>query len=65
MRLPQTQADFQPKYAPVTVAYRAYGIGASTLYKLIAEGRVRSTKLGKRRLVELASLDAVFEENAA
>jgi excisionase family DNA binding protein len=46
---------------PVTVtvsnALRLSGIGRTTLYKLIKEGKIRTTTIGRRRLVVYASLE--------
>jgi hypothetical protein len=37
-------------------AKRESGLGRSTIAKLIAEEKVRSAKIGKRRLIHIASL---------
>lgn len=45
------------------VAYS--GLSRSSLYELIRDHRVRSTKLGKRRLIIRSSLDSVLLGEAA
>jgi excisionase family DNA binding protein len=48
--------------APLTVgvneAMKLSGLGRSILYELLADGRIASRKVGKRRLIIYASLKA-------
>jgi excisionase family DNA binding protein len=46
-------------------AAAALGIGRSALYGEIAAGRLRSVKVGRRRLVPAASITSYIEERAA
>ena len=46
-------------------AKKLYGIGRSKLYKLMAEGKVRSVSLGKMRLVSVDSLESLIRGEAA
>ncbi len=41
-------------------AARTYGLSRTTLYKLLAEGRLQSVKVGRRRLILRDSLDALL-----
>jgi excisionase family DNA binding protein len=41
---------------------RAFGLGRSTAYKLIAEGRLKSVTVGKRRLILKASADDLLRQ---
>ena len=45
----------------VNEACRLSGLGRSKLYLLMEEGRVHSIRVGKRRLINLASLRALLE----
>ena len=49
---------------PVTItipaARQRYGIGRTTIYKLIDDGTVRSVKVGKRRLIVVEHADRYF-----
>jgi excisionase family DNA binding protein len=42
----------------------ATGLGVTTIYKLIGEGRLETTKVGNRTLVKIASIKALLGEAA-
>lgn len=50
---------------PVTIsisgAAKALGLGRTTIYSLIAEGRLETVKLGKRHLVKTASIRRLID----
>lgn len=46
-------------------AVRYSGLSRSLIYELMGASRIRSTKLGKRRLIVRESLDAVLVGEAA
>ena len=50
---------------PVTIsingAAKALGLGRTTIYALIAEGRLDSVKVGSRHLVKTASIKRLIE----
>ena len=50
--------DDQPERVTLTVgaACKATGVGRTYLYELIRDGRVKSVKLGRRRLIVASSL---------
>lgn len=48
--------DWQPLTVTVRDALDLVGIGRTHLYKLIAAGRVTTVKVGRRRLIHVASL---------
>lgn len=56
----------QPRLLRVEEAARLLGIGRSLAYDLIRTGRLRSIKIGSRRLVPLTAIDeaitALLEE---
>lgn len=54
----------QPDNLSLTVAdaCRTTGLGKTYLYELIRDGRVKSVKLGRRRLITTASLRALIEQ---
>lgn len=55
---PQSQATAEPETISVDEAARRAGLGRSTLYAAIGSGALPTIKLGKRRLVRLATLRA-------
>jgi excisionase family DNA binding protein len=57
-----------PRVLRVEEAARALGIGRSLAYDLIRSGRLRSFKVGSRRLIPASAIDeaiAAFMEEAA
>jgi len=44
----------------VDAAARAYGLSRTTLYKLLAEGRLQSVRVGRRRLILRDSLESLL-----
>lgn len=52
----------QPIWVTVVDAMRLSGIGRTKLYELIADKTLRSTTIGKRRLVSVASIEALGGE---
>lgn len=56
--------DEPPFYEPVTVtvdeAKRLSGLGTTTIYALLGEGRLQSTTIGRRRLISYASLKTLL-----
>jgi len=53
-------ASLKPLGVSVNNACELVGVGKTKLYELISDGRVRSVKVGKRRLIEYASLEALL-----
>lgn len=57
---------YHTQTAPTKQAFRikeavaAYGVGRTTLYRLIGEGRIRVSKVGKRTLIAKSELDALI-----
>lgn len=53
---------------PITVtidgAKKATGLGATKLYELIAEGRLKTIKIGRRTLVKTDSIRALVDQAA-
>ena len=45
-------------------AAEACGLSRATLYRLIADGRLATLKIGARRLVPVASIDALLTGSA-
>lgn len=56
------------RYQPVRLAYSvadaiaATGLGKTTIYALLADGRLPSVKIGNRRLIRSADLEALLRE---
>ena len=42
----------------------AYRIGRSTIYKLMAEGKLGTVKIGKRRLIPRDNMETLLREGA-
>lgn len=49
----------------VNAAVKATGIGRSTIYAMMADGRLDRVKVGKRTLIPRASLEALIFGKAA
>lgn len=43
---------------------RALGLGRTTVYAMIADGRLESIKLGRRRLVKVESIRRLLVQNS-
>ena len=48
----------------VNEAVAAYGLSRSTIYKLIGGGKLRTIKIGKRRLIPVDAAEALLREGA-
>jgi excisionase family DNA binding protein len=63
-----TGATQPPRLLRVEEAAQLLGIGRSLAYQLIRTGRLRSIKIGSRRLVPIAAIDeaisALLEEES-
>ena len=55
-----------PKPLAVTIeaACKIVGVGRTTMWALIKDGRVKSATIGRRRLVIFASLEALLNQDA-
>ena len=51
-------SEFQPLAYSIPEAVRATGLGRTSLYELIATGRIEARKAGKRTLIPAESLRA-------
>lgn len=49
----------KPLSVPVKRACEILGIGNTTMYELIRQGRVETYKIGRRTLIKYASLEAL------
>lgn len=54
----------KPLTCSIQDAAKATGLSRSSIYNLIAAQRIATTKVGKRRLVQVASLEALVQEAA-
>jgi excisionase family DNA binding protein len=48
----------------INKAVAAYRLSRTTLYKLIAAGKLRTAKIGGRRLIPRDALEALLNDNA-
>ena len=53
------ESNFKPLTVTVENALRYSNLGRTTLYKLINAGVIKTIKVGRRRLVVFASLEAL------
>ncbi len=49
---------------PIKDAARSIGIGRTTIYKLIAQGKLETFKIGRRTLVTTESIRALVDQAA-
>jgi excisionase family DNA binding protein len=61
---PRRPADLKPLSVTIPDAISLTGIGRTVIYEKIAAGELRTTTIGKRRLVLYSSLEALLAENA-
>ncbi|WP_420723932.1 helix-turn-helix domain-containing protein [Hwanghaeella sp. LZ110] len=52
----------EPLTTSVNDAAKALGVGRTSIYALIGEGRIETVKLGRRTLVKVASLRKLINE---
>ena len=50
----------EPRWLSPKRASVQYGLGLTSLYALLADGRLNSTKIGARRLISVSSLNELF-----
>jgi len=57
----------KPLAVPVKTACKLVGVGNTTMWALIKDGRVKTVRIGRRRLVIYASLETllILEAGAA
>lgn len=53
--------EVAPLAYSIPEAARLTGLSRATIYNMFADGRLASLKIGKRRLVERAALDRLFD----
>ena len=56
-----TEEKLDPLTLTVKEAKRISGLGHTTVYKLIGEGKLHTTKVGTRTLISFASLKELLE----
>jgi len=54
----------KPLAVPVKTACQLVGVGHTSMWALIKEGRVKTVSVGRRRLVIYASLEALLSTGA-
>ena len=54
-----------PIAVPINEACRIVGIGRTLLYSLISKGQLATVTIGRRRLVLMASIEALLRPDAA
>jgi excisionase family DNA binding protein len=53
------------RFADIPAICAGYGLSRSTIYRLLDREEIRATKVGKRRLICLRSLDQFLAEHAS
>jgi excisionase family DNA binding protein len=51
----------EPLFVSIEEAQRVLCLGRNTIFNMIAEGRLDTVKVGRRRLVKVASMRALAE----
>lgn len=59
------EVQLNPIAVPPSVAKGMIGVGRSRLFELIADGSLKSVKLGRKRLILVSSLRALVGEDEA
>jgi excisionase family DNA binding protein len=62
MRKLSNEPEFTPPVLSIANAAKYAGISRATIYNLMTTGRLPSIKLGKRRLIRVADLDAMLDQ---
>lgn len=57
MRKPVSPPPPGARYADIPSTCAGFGLSRSTVYRLLDREEIRATKIGKRRLIDLRSLD--------
>lgn len=67
MKIPKAIPPLDPaaKVATVAQAQRILGISHDTVYRLIASGGLKSLTIGRKRLVTVASIEALLAQAEA
>lgn len=60
----RVQEGAQPLAVTVKTACKLVGVGNTTMWALIKQGRVKTARIGRRRLVIYASLEALLISEA-
>ncbi len=55
-----TNEEFRPVSVTVKGAARMTGLGESTVWALLADGRLQGTSIGRRRLVLVSSIETLL-----
>ena len=62
---PRRLAAPEPMAATIDDTCRITGLGKTSVYELIAQGRLKSVAIGRRRLVLYSSIEALLQPQAA
>lgn len=57
--------DLEPRFVGVQQVAKALGLGRSTIYEMIQDGRLTSVHVGRRHLVAVDEVDRFADELAA
>ena len=61
----QEPAAFERRALSVEETAKTCGLSRATLYRLIADGKLTTLKIGARRLVPVGALDALLSDGAS
>jgi excisionase family DNA binding protein len=62
---PRRVAAPEPLAATIDDTCRITGLGKTSIYELIAQGKLKSVAIGRRRLVLMRSIEALLQPQAA
>jgi excisionase family DNA binding protein len=60
----QEQPPFERRAFSIKETAKTCGVSRATLYRLIADGRLATLKIGARRVVPVCAIDALLSEGA-
>ena len=58
-------AQIEPLTVTIAETVRLTGVGRTTIYQLIGDGRLRATKIGTRTLIDFQSIKSLIREPSA
>jgi excisionase family DNA binding protein len=61
MKMSNTHAETAPLLRSIKATASRLGLGVSTVWKLIAQGRLETIKIGRRTLVKETSIEKLAE----
>jgi excisionase family DNA binding protein len=64
MRKASSTPNVEPRLLSIKDAARVLGVGVSSVWLLIADGKLKAIRVGRRRLVPVEAIDAFIRTRA-